>query len=291
MTKLFGRPAGWLVVFGALSLVAVGLGAWVGAASGVPSGVWIRNLAAWGVGALAASALAAFARPGRWTAAVALLPVGVGASLVFPDVDGVRRWIDIGPVHLNAAMLLMPASVVAFAAPGSKSLWMWALPVGALMGLIAQPDASQATSLAGVLALIVTVTIRPLGARLGLIAGLALLVAFAWMRPDPLEPVAEVEGIIGLAFQQSPVLGAVALLLLAALAAAPAWAAASGGAKLAGAALGLCLATWAIMPFLGAFPVPLVGMGMSPIIGAWLGSGLLAAVIGWDAGTASGDSR
>ena len=30
-------------------------------------------------------------------------------------------------------------------------------------------------------------------------------------------------------------------------------------------------------PAVGAFPVPLVGMGPSPILGAWLGVGLLAA--------------
>ena len=32
------------------------------------------------------------------------------------------------------------------------------------------------------------------------------------------------------------------------------------------------------MPFLGAFPAPLLGLGMSPIIGAWLGVGLLAGL-------------
>lgn len=32
------------------------------------------------------------------------------------------------------------------------------------------------------------------------------------------------------------------------------------------------------MPLLGAFPVPLVGMSMSPIIGFWAGIGALMAV-------------
>jgi hypothetical protein len=40
-----------------------------------------------------------------------------------------------------------------------------------------------------------------------------------------------------------------------------------------------CLAS-ALAPAFGAFPVPLVGMGMSPVLGFWLGAGALAAVHG-----------
>ena len=40
-----------------------------------------------------------------------------------------------------------------------------------------------------------------------------------------------------------------------------------------------CLLLWAVAPWLGAYPVPLAGIGMSPIVGAWLGVGLLAGLI------------
>jgi hypothetical protein len=33
----------------------------------------------------------------------------------------------------------------------------------------------------------------------------------------------------------------------------------------------------ALAPAFGAFPVPLVGIGMSPVVGFWLGAGALAA--------------
>ena len=43
----------------------------------------------------------------------------------------------------------------------------------------------------------------------------------------------------------------------------------------------LALSAWfvatAVTPLFGAFPVPWLGVGMSPILGAWLGVGLLAA--------------
>jgi hypothetical protein len=31
--------------------------------------------------------------------------------------------------------------------------------------------------------------------------------------------------------------------------------------------------------FVGAFPVPFVGIGVAPILGAWLGAGLLAGLM------------
>ena len=34
----------------------------------------------------------------------------------------------------------------------------------------------------------------------------------------------------------------------------------------------------ALTPLFGAFPVPLVGIGVSPVIGFWMGAGLLAAI-------------
>ncbi len=108
-----------------------------------------------------------------------------------------------------------------------------------------------------------------------------MLTALAWLRPDPLQPVAEVEQIIKLAFALSPLAAGVAVLLLLAVAAAPAVSTRSSAPdlRLAGSSLGLCFLVWAGAPFLGAFPVPLVGVGVSPIIGSWLGIGLLAGLL------------
>lgn len=280
MIRLLGRPGGLILLFGALSLAAVALGALVSANAGVPASIWMRNLGAWGVGALAGVALAASARPGAAAVALCAAPLGLAASFLSPDLDGVHRWIDLGPVHLNAAMLLLPAAVVALAALGPTRRWPWVVIAVALVLLVAQPDASEATALAAAAALIAAIAVRPPVARLALIAGAFGLAGLAWLRPDPLPPVAEVEGIVALAFSLSPLAGGLALALLAAVAAAPAACTrTSPSVSLAGAALGLYFLAWAAAPFLGAFPVPLVGMGMSPIIGAWLGVGLLGGLL------------
>lgn len=269
---------GWLLGFGGASLIAVATGAAVCAVSGVPAALWGRNLAAWVVGAAAAAGIAWAWRPAIASVALWLAPLGLGATFLAPGMDGVHRWTDIGPLHMNMAMLLLPAAVAALPAANGPRPMFWVAMLLSLTLLTLQPDASQATSLAAVVALIAAGSASRPGLRLGLIAIAAGAAAVAWLRPDPLLPVPEVEGIVGLAFAVSPWAGGLAVMSLAAVAAAPVlWTRARAPAlKLAGAALGLCLLGWAATPMLGAFPVPLVGVGLSPILGAWLGAGVLA---------------
>ena len=276
-----GGRWGLLLAFAALSLAAVGLGAWICAANGVPAGSWGRNLAAWGAGAVLAVGLAFVAgRPLSLAIALIAAPVGLALTFLNPDQQGVHRWIDAGPLHVNVAMLLLPAAVVALAGVGRDRLWPWAAALAAMALLAWQPDASQAATLAVATSLIALGSAERPTLRWGVIAAAAGLAAFAWFRPDPLQPVAEVEGILGLAFEMSPLVAGIAGLLLVAVAGAPASVAgtASRTVRLAGAALGLCFLLWSAMPFLGAFPVPFLGVGMSAIVGAWLGVGLLAGM-------------
>ena len=272
---------GLLLLFGIASLAAVAAGAFACAASGVPAGSWIRNVAAWLAGGVAAAGLAAGPHKAA-PAFLALTPLGLLATLFSPDQGGVHRWVDAGPLQVNVAMLLLPPAVVALAALGGARRWPWAAAFAALVVLAAQPDPSQATALAGAMALIAACGRWPLKAKLLLVAGAAALAAVAWSRPNPLEPVPEVEEIIGLAASVSPFLAAFALLSLLVVVAAPVITtrAAPPVERVAAAALALCLALWILTPALGAFPVPLVGIGMSSIVGAWLGAGLLAGLLG-----------
>jgi hypothetical protein len=270
-----------LLAFGLASLAAVALGAWICAASGVASASWVRNLIAWGAGALLAGGLAfAGGRPLSMIMTLLAAPAGLAATFLNPDQLGVHRWIDAGPLHVNVAMLLLPPAIVALAGLARERLWPWLAAVVCLALLIFQPDASQALALAASAAVIAAMMVRGLPVRLALFAVLAGLAPLAWFRPDPLPPVAEVEGLVGLAFRISPLAGAGVLLLLAAVVAVPVLFVRSTETSVRAASLGLaaCLLLWAVAPFLGAFPVPLAGIGMSPIVGAWLGVGLLAGL-------------
>jgi hypothetical protein len=269
----------WSCIAGA-SLIAVGTGCFIVFQTGAPMMRWALVLAAWFVGLVIAAGLArAPARPAGGFVLL-LAPVMLAATLLFDGQDGVRRWIAAGPLSFNVAAIVLPATVVALSATGTLRSWAWLAAPACLALLIAQPDASQATSFA---AAIIFILVRMPGAILlraaAIVIALAAAIA-AWLRPDPLDPVADVEGIVQLAYQSSAVLAGLAMVLLAAALLAP-------GAVLltqpdrrqstAALALVIYLFGTALTPLAGQFPIPLLGMSFSPVLGYWLGVGLLIA--------------
>ena len=276
------RPLRLLLVFGAASLAAVAAGAFAAASNGVPAGLWARNLGAWAVGAVIAAGLARGSDRRFWPPVVLGAGLLLAATLLFAGLQGVHRWINVGPLRLNVAELVLPAAAVAWAGLAAEGrrrgagLVVVAAAIAAV--LVSQPDASQAAAW-GAAVVGAAALSRSARERWVLAAILLLAAVAAALRPDPLAPVPEVEGIVGLALRTSPWLALAAVASLAAAVAAPALLSWSrrGAAGPAGLALSLLLGTAAGASAVGAFPVPLVGMGVSPIVGAWLGVGLLAA--------------
>ncbi|MBL8771289.1 MAG: hypothetical protein JNK30_07885 [Phenylobacterium sp.] len=276
------------VVFGAASLTAVALGAHVAAHSGVGAQRWGLNLAAWILGATAAAGVARLAGPRAERVFVAAALLAVALTFAAEGLQGVHRWLQVGPVRVNAAELLMPAAVVALAAMDLRRPWPWVAAAAALLLLIAQPDASQATAVA--VALVAAAAASPLRpVHRVAVAGLcAAAAAMAWIRPDPLAPVPEVEEIFRLAGEVSPMAAAVAAVSLATASAAPLMLSRRSRAPAPPAlALGGYFLVSAVSPLLGAFPTPLVGIGVSPVLGFWLAAGLLVSLASRRAGAAA----
>lgn len=267
---MFQSPARGLALFGITSLAAVTIGVGVAAASGVPAGVWVRNPATWLLGAILGGLLAVAG--GR--AAVGFLvagPLGLAATFLSAGQLGVHRWLDLGPLHINAAQILLPPAIVACAGEGRSRLWP--LAAAAMMALlIAQPDASQATAFGAAVVVLIGAAPWSRAQRLAARFMACLTAAAAWLRPDPLQPVPEVEEILRLAWAVSPALAVVAgVMLLAAI----------GSLGVFRAPAARALSVYALLSALASvvapFPVPLVGMAISPILGLWLGAGMLAA--------------
>lgn len=263
-----------LILFGAASLIAVLAGCWTAHAAGVPGSVWTRMIGGWLAGLMLALVLSRGVPKGTRRASVIIVAIIVLLGLVWTDsgLQGVHRWIVFGPVRLNVAALLLPLAVVVLAEFG------WA-PVAMLLItvlLAAQPDASQASGFA-----VAAIVLLGAGDRrrvaLWVIPIIPLVAAGSWLRPDPLASVAEVEGIVGLAWAQARVLAIVAVVALVVAALVPLATKEKRGVAPANAALAAYMLVTAAMPLIGAFPVPLIGMSVSPIIGWWLGIGALAA--------------
>jgi hypothetical protein len=271
-----------LPVFAATSFVAVLLGAVVCARSGVPIGLWGRNLAAWAAGGVAAAGLARFAGVWMLRVVAAATPLLLAATMMGEGQDHVHRWLDLGPVNVNAAMATLPAFIVAVTVLADRAAWWWITALLCLGVLVVQPDASQATALA-VAMCIVLPGVRKGAARTRWMVALSAiaLAALSWTRPDRLAPVAEVENVLRLAEAVSPLLMALSVVALFAFAATPlitAFIGSGGPVRLAAVGLSALFAAWSLARVFGAYPVPLVGVGLSPILGAWLGVGLLAGL-------------
>lgn len=214
-------------------------------------------------------------------AALLLTPVALLIGLFQQGQSGVHRWISVGPLHWNVAFLCLPVASVAFAATAENGTrWAWWAAFAIECELCLQPDASQATAFAAAIVLPLLTTRSGRLARIAASLLLVLAAAMAWTRPDPLEPVPSVEGILGLARTVSVGLAALGIASLAAACATPLTARRPAGGGVFWPALALCiyLLGCSVMPLLGAFPVPLIGMGVSPILGFWIGIGALLAV-------------
>ncbi|HEU4881099.1 MAG TPA: hypothetical protein VFT45_02605 [Longimicrobium sp.] len=248
--------------------------------SDVPAALWGQNLAAWVVGTLLCLGLwrtRSSPGRGRWFDFAAVLTLAVlAATLLAPGADGVHRWVPLGPVRLHAAAVLLPLLMVALQGLAQARGW-WistGVAVGVALLLLLQPDAAQATAFAaGCLILLLPLAGRdPL--RLACLLVLPVLAGLSWLRRDPLAPVPYVEGIVGLAAGLGTgwAVAAVVSLLLLPL---PFFLAGRGAGRHAGLALGAYVTITLLAVFAGNFPVPVMGYGVSPILGYLAGLGVL----------------
>ena len=252
--RRFGRRDRSKEAFAISSLLAVGVGCWVAAWHGVGVAVWGRNVAAWVLGAALMFGVRRVLAVRLFSAALLVTPLALVASLAMPGQAGVHRWITLGPLSWNVAFLLLPAASVALAIAGGRgSGWPWVAAIGIELVLRRQPDASQATAFAAAAILILVGMQGARGARLAAGFGFALAAGVSWTRPDPLQPVPEVEGILGLAPWG---MAAACVALLGAVGLSPLFAPSA-----VRRAASYCLVC-ALMPLFGAFPVPLMGMGV-----------------------------
>src|SRR5687767_14044246 len=144
-----------IVIFGVASLGAVAAGCVAMAESGVAPSSWLRSVVAWVVGAGLAAVLARYAEPR--SASIGAVIAGTAAliaTLFAAGIEGVHRWLDVGPLHINVAALFLPALIVGLAAIGVSR------PIGVVVAvliasvLLAQPDASQLMAFAAAVSLL-----------------------------------------------------------------------------------------------------------------------------------------
>lgn len=240
--------------------------------TGIPPFVYLQNVAAAVVGlTVAVYGLRRHATPGPGLAIAGVAIALLLATLVADGVQGVHRWIRIGPVTIHAASLSIPL-VIAELDRMLRSARV-AVACGIMLTMAAilalQPDASQATAFAGA-GVVLLAFHRRNRVAFATILALVALAGLSFLRRDPLAPVPHVEEIALRIAQQGAVWAAavvIALILLLAPFVMRTASASRTGSLAVAAYLALAIAA----SYWGNFPVPVLGYGMSPIIGYFAG--------------------
>ncbi len=223
------------------------------------------QLAAWLIFALAAWLLRHFALQVPVYIWVVLLLILLAATLFGHGTEGVRRWLDLGVISINASMLVLPALIIIL----YRMKFPYPFIICAAAILCFQPDISQLTGFcAGTLPLIwQRDTNRKWKA--GMLLCFCILAGICLFIPAEILPVPYSEGILTMLGNISELwltIGWAVLLIIPLFFG-------YGYCKQKSRPL-LSLAIYYMVTILfiltGRYPVPFMGFGLSPIAGYWL---------------------
>jgi cell division protein FtsW (lipid II flippase) len=192
-------------------------------------------------------------------------------TFISAGMEGVHRWVSIGMIRFNVSMIVLPIVVIStWRLLEANQLWaavITIITVSILM--LVQPDASQLTGFAiPMMVMLYNKTDKKL-LRLFILGILAVLIILSWMFLDNLPAVAYVEEIVGLLGNMGLlwlVLGVISLVILP----VPFILFPPKNLILPSICLGLYFIIILISTLFGNFPVPLMGYGISPIIGYFI---------------------
>jgi cell division protein FtsW (lipid II flippase) len=244
----------------------------------VPTSAWSLNLAAGVMGLLLFVVMRVSAWPVSRRAWSFMTIVGITAILATfasAGMDGVHRWVFLGGFGLHASAVVAPVLIACVATAPSRLLMIITAAATTLI-LALQPDAAQACSFAAACGVILFCNLKFAPRQLA--GGLVVLLACAilsFVRPDPLKPVRHVEGIFEVVSARGAgwaLLATVVLLLLP----LPYFVAWTQRRQCLTLALGVYVVMVTIAPAWGTFPVPVMGYGVSPILGYFIALALSA---------------
>lgn len=270
-----GRSGAAPLTLGTFAVACGAMFLWnVGALPGMAS----RNIIAYLVGLLLGWLAHKLAHRGHGAAILfALCCLVLGLVLAFGiELDGVRRWLPLGPFMIQPALILCPL-LLAITASREGRHWRAAVLLPLLL-IAGQPDAATSFALAVGVAMLMAgashQSRRGWSRRRIIVAAGALVLAvagllFAGIKTPP--PVAFVEGTVGIA-----ALSGLPAMILHFCALALAIAALSSRGSPADQSLAVYFAVVAIAAVFWAFPMPIVGAGPSHLVGFGLAVGWLA---------------
>ena len=195
-------------------------------------------------------------------------------GFLFPGPRDVHRWLTIGPLSINIAMLVLPVVLFCLQQLVHEKKHLHGFVLFAFIGTILgfQPDAGQATAF-GLAGLVIFFRNKlPISQRAAAVVIAAVTIFLAWDRVDLLEPVEYVEDIIYMIASFGP-LGIAGITLVSLLLFAPFVYMSFKRietVRTLSIAFIVYLSASFLVTELGHYPVPVLGAGASSVIGWFL---------------------
>ncbi|GMQ57260.1 hypothetical protein AN1V17_16550 [Vallitalea sediminicola] len=186
-------------------------------------------------------------------------------------IGGVHRWVSLGPIRLYLSSIFIPVLIIELWRLLMKNRELVAVFITVVITilLILQPDASQLTAFAIPMIIILFNKFNKKIICYIIISLLSIGTIISWVFLDSLPAVSYVEEIISLVLNMGMiwfVLGIISLVILP----LPFIVFPKEGVELLSRCIGLYFIIVIITTFFGNFPVPLMGYGISPIIGYFI---------------------
>lgn len=196
----------------------------------------------------------------------------VAMLLTFIDsgIEGVHRWSAIGPIRLYMSVIVLPVFFINVwrLLEKEKRILSTIAIISVSILLTLQPDASVMTAFFVTCALLLWNKIKNIYWLL-LTTFLTSLTVFTWIFLDELKPVEYVEGIFQLISDRGPIWSIFGVISLAIMV-IPFFMFSLDVNKRLSVCFGMYFVTILITTIFGNFPIPLMGYGISPIIGYYI---------------------
>ncbi|MDF2557199.1 MAG: cell division protein [Bacillales bacterium] len=192
-------------------------------------------------------------------------------TFMSPGMNGVHRWVSIGIIKFNVSMIVLPIIIIELwklsQIKGLRFTIFITMTISILLAI--QPDASQLTGFAIPMMIMLCSNTDKKSLRTFILGILSIPIVLSWVFLDSLPAVAYVERIVSLLANMGLmwlILGLISLAILP----IPFILFPPKNLKLPSIYVGLYFIIILISTLFGNFPIPLMGYGISPIIGYFI---------------------
>lgn len=237
---------------------------------GVSLSIWIQNIIIWIVGSLLGFVYVTNTKQKQMNQLIHFRLIIMIALLIAPfwfsGLDGIHRWIQLGPLNFYVASIVLPLLLICFweLLKNKQCKNVTGLNFITLVILLLQPDAGQVTAFACATSILLWNKLNNMLLKLTNLVFTITIVILSWIFLDDLAAVPYVEHILFLVKDMGGIwfiFGLMSLILLL----IPFFF--IGKRTTISLSLGVYFLVMMLVTFFGHFPMPIMGYGISPIIG------------------------